>query len=53
MLESRANNKDKGWGNNEIRGGKPYYPPNEWVGFGLNVADRFDNGNNSWLDYKD
>ena len=51
MLDSRGNNKDGGWGNNEIRGGKPYYPPNGWVGYGLRIADRFDNGNNSWIDY--
>ena len=51
MLDSRGNNKDGGWGYNEIRGGKPYYPPNGWVGYGLRIADRFDNGNNSWIDY--
>ena len=51
MLDSRGNNNDAGWGYNEIRGGAPYYPPNGWVGYGLRVADRYDNGNNSWLDY--
>ena len=51
MLDSRGNNKDGGWGYNEIRGGAPYYPPNGWVGYGLRVADRYDNGDNSWLDY--
>ena len=51
MLEPRANNQRGGWGDNEIRGGKPYYPPHGWVGYGLNVADRFDNGDNAWLDY--
>jgi hypothetical protein len=50
ILDSRANN-NKVWGVNEIRGGKPYYPPHGWVGYGLRVADRFDNGDNSWLDY--
>ena len=51
MLDSRGNNQDGGWGYNEIRGGAPYYPPNGWVGYGLRVADRYDNGDNSWLDY--
>ena len=52
MLDARGNNKDGGWGYNEIRGGKPYYPPNGWVGYGIRIADRFDNGDNSWIDYK-
>ena len=51
MLDSRGNNKDGGWGFNEIRGGAPYYPPNGWVGYGLRIADRYDNGDNSWIDY--
>ena len=51
MLDSRGNNKDGGWGFNEIRGGTPYYPPNGWVGYGLRIADRYDNGDNSWIDY--
>ena len=52
MLDSRGDNQDGGWGINEKRGGKPYYPPQGWVGYGLRVLDRFDNGNNDWLDYK-
>ena len=51
ILDSRGNNKDGGWGFNEIRGGTPYYPPNGWVGYGLRIADRYDNGDNSWIDY--
>ena len=51
MIEPRANNKDPKWGNNEVRGGEIYYPPKGWVGYGLRVADRYDNGDNSWLDY--
>ena len=50
MLDSRGNNKDGGWGINEKRGGKPYYPPLGWIGYGLNVLDRFDYGDNTWLD---
>jgi len=52
MLDSRGNNKDGGWGINEKRGSKPYYPPIGWIGYGLNVLDRFDNGDNTWLDYR-
>ena len=51
MLDSRGNNKDGKWGFNELRGGKPYNPPNGWVGYGLRIADRYDNGDNSWIDY--
>ena len=52
MLDSSGNNKDGGWGMNEKRGGKPYYPPQGWTGYGLRVMNRFDNGNNDWLDYR-
>ena len=52
MLDSRGNNRDGGWGINEKRGGCPYYPPIGWIGFGLRVLDRYDNGNNCWLDYR-
>ena len=52
MLDQRGNNQDGGWGINEKRGGKPYYPPKGWTGYGLRVLDRFDNGDNTWIDYK-
>jgi hypothetical protein len=52
MLDQRGNNQDGGWGINEKRGGKPYYPPKGWIGYGLRVLDRFDNGDNTWIDYK-
>ena len=52
MLDSRGNNRDGGWGINEKRGGCPYYPPEGWIGFGLRVLDRYDYGDNSWLDYR-
>ena len=51
MLDYRGNNNDRGWGQNEMRGGAPYYPPKGWVGYGLRVADRYDKGNNAWIDY--
>jgi hypothetical protein len=33
----------------EKRGGLPYYAPAGFIRFGLNVAGRFDNGNDTWL----
>ena len=50
MLDSRGN-REKGWGENEKRGGFTYYPPKGWKGFGLKVSGKYDNGNNDWLDY--
>ena len=37
------------WAHNEKRGGRPYNPPDGWIGFGLNVINKYDNGNNDWL----
>ena len=49
----KAGNRYKGWGINETRGGESYIPPiNDWNGIGLKVRDRYDNGNNAWLGYK-
>ena len=43
-------NKFKGnWAKNEFRGGIRYNPPIGWIGFGLNVINKYDNGNNDWL----
>ena len=51
MLDPRGNRKD-GWGINEKRGGLDYIPPtNGWVGYGLKVWGKYDNGNNDWLSY--
>ena len=47
-LDSRGNRSD-GWGIGEKRGNKPYDPPIGWTGIGLNVKDRFDDGNNDWI----
>ena len=52
MLDVRGNNSDGGWGINEQRGNHPYYPPKGWTGYGLRVLDRFDQGNNNWIDYR-
>ena len=47
-LDKRGN-RVKGWGVNEKRGNKPYYPPIGWIGIGLNVIDKYDMGNTTWL----
>jgi len=52
MLDPRGDNSDGGWGFNEKRGNHPYYPPKGWTGYGLRVLDRFDHGNNAWIDYQ-
>ena len=51
MLDERGDNSDGGWGINEERGNHPYYPPIGWKGYGLRVLDRFDHGDNAWIDY--
>ena len=38
-----------GWGINEQRGNKPYDPPIGWIGIGLNVYDRYDDGDPTWI----
>ena len=51
IFDQKGNNKDPGWGQNEKRGKKNYIPPLGWFGYGLNVENKFDNGNNDWLSY--
>ena len=48
QLDSRGNRID-GWGVDEERGNKPYNPPLGWTGIGLNVLDKYDNGDNTWI----
>ena len=48
QLDSRGNRID-GWGVNEERGNKSYDPPLGWTGIGLNVLDKYDNGDNTWI----
>ena len=50
MLDKRGN-RESGWGVNEKRGNKPYYPPIDWKGIGLKAMDKYDNGNNTWLGF--
>ncbi len=51
LLDSKGDNKNQGWGVNEMRGGRPYYPPIGWIGYGLKVLGKYDKGNNVWLNY--
>ena len=48
MLDNRGN-KISGWSINEKRGNMSYYPPIGWIGIGLNVLTKYDNGNTDWL----
>ena len=50
MLDERGN-RSEGWGIGEKRGGLEYYPPIDWIGYGLKVLDIYDGGNNDWLEY--
>ena len=50
MLDNRGN-RESGWGEGEQRGGRDYIPPIGWKGFGLNVYDKYDDGNNDWIEY--
>ena len=48
QLDSTGN-RTEGWGENEERGKKPYYPPLGWIGIGLKVLDEYDDGDNTWI----
>eukprot|EP00833_Pecoramyces_ruminatium_P002759 jgi/Orpsp1_1/1176791/evm.model.c7180000059018.2 len=50
ILSGFENNLLGKWGENDIKGGRIYTPPdNGCLGFGLNIFNKFDNGNNSWF----
>ena len=48
LLDPRGNRID-GWGVNENRGNRPYNPPLGWIGIGLKVFDKYDDGDNTWI----
>ena len=50
MLDSQGD-RHKNWPTGEYRGGLPYYSPQGWIGFGLKVLGKYDNGNDDWLAY--
>ena len=45
--------RDSGWGIGQKRGPQKYLidydPPLNRIGYGLNVLDKYDGGDNSWL----
>jgi len=43
-------NRESGWAEGEKRGGKEYYPPLGWKGFGLKVLDKYED--NEWIGMK-
>ena len=49
MLDPKGN-RISGWPDGEERGGLPYYSPKGWMGFGLKVTGKYDNGNDDWLE---
>jgi len=49
LLSGLGNNITGEWAQGEKRGGRQYNPPNGWIGYGLNVLNKYDNGNNDWL----
>ena len=49
LLSGLGNNLTGDWAHGENRGGRPYNPPIGWIGYGLNVLSKYDNGNNDWL----
>ena len=42
-------NKIEGWGMSQRRGNYKYDAPIGWIGIGLNVFDKYDNGDNLWI----
>ena len=50
LFDTRWNNRDGGWARKgEMRGGRNYDPPIGWLGYGLKVLNKYDEGNNTWL----
>jgi len=50
MFDEKGN-RQEGWGENEKRGGRVYDPPIGWIGHGINVSKKYDNGDDTWLGY--
>ena len=48
MLDNRGN-RESGYEIGGKRGKMDYIPPLGWIGFGLKVWDKYDDGNNDWL----
>ena len=48
-FDYRGNTLNPNSNNNLIRGTEKYDPPYGWIGIGLNVLEKYDNGSNDWL----
>ena len=53
IFDNNYDNQDPNWGVNETRGGEKYLPPIGWYGYGLKVSKRYDNGDDTWINYID
>ena len=55
MFDPRGDNQDGGWGIGQKRGPpgnlQIYDTPIGYIGYGLRVLNKYDNGDNTWLDY--
>lgn len=53
MFDKKYDNKDGGWGIGQKRGPPKhlvdYDPPIGYLGYGLSVENKYDNGDNTWL----
>ena len=49
LLDPRGDNLNCNYENGGRRGGRPYYPPSGWKGYGLKVLGKYDNGNDIWI----
>ena len=50
MFDPYWNNSGTGWAKKgELRGGRKYDPPLDYLGFGIKVSGKYDNGNDDWL----
>jgi hypothetical protein len=51
MLDEKGNRHPKDWPETPQSRGKMIYnpPKHNWVGYGLKVWDKYDNGNNDWI----
>jgi hypothetical protein len=52
IFDYRGNTINPNSSNNVIRGTEIYDPPYGWIGIGLNVLGKYDEGNNDWLTNK-
>lgn len=49
LLEPRFDMRPSDWPPHSKRGNLPYYPPYNYIGFGLKIINTYDNGDNTWL----